>query len=92
MTTEFSCSVCGFLVFESPSGGYEVCAVCNWEDDPVQLKYPELRGGANHHSFWEAQQAILRRIPETTRGFSGYSRENRWRPMTEDEILGINNL
>ena len=88
MTEKFACPVCGFLVFESSSGSYEICPVCDWEDDPVQLKYPELKGGANRHSFWEAQQKILERIPETTQAFSGYVRDRRWRPMNKPVYQG----
>lgn len=40
------------------SGGYEICPVCNWEDDPVQLKKPDLAGGANQMSLSEAREAF----------------------------------
>jgi hypothetical protein len=36
-------------------GGYEICDVCFWEDDPVQSKNIDLSGGANDVSLKEAR-------------------------------------
>ena len=36
-------------------GKYEVCPVCNWEDDPVARQDPDYVGGANHLSLNEAR-------------------------------------
>ncbi|WP_343076170.1 CPCC family cysteine-rich protein [Natronoglycomyces albus] len=33
-----------------------ICLVCWWQDDPVQLRWPTLRGGANKPSLVEAQK------------------------------------
>lgn len=44
----FACACCGYKTLSSPAGGgYEICPVCNWEDDPVQFKDPDYKGGAN---------------------------------------------
>ncbi|WP_350352756.1 CPCC family cysteine-rich protein [Microbacterium sp. A8/3-1] len=51
----YPCACCGYLTLSGPPGSYEICDVCWWEDDAVQLRYPELRGGANHPSLVEAQ-------------------------------------
>ncbi len=32
-------------------GSYEICRICNWEDDPVQSSRSELAGGANTFSL-----------------------------------------
>ena len=40
--------------------GWEICPVCNWEDDHVQAKYPDMRGGANDASLNEARAFWLR--------------------------------
>ncbi|WP_407643969.1 CPCC family cysteine-rich protein [Dongia deserti] len=37
-------------------GSYEICGVCNWEDDPVQSADLNYRGGANKMSLNEARQ------------------------------------
>jgi anaerobic ribonucleoside-triphosphate reductase len=38
-------------------GSYEICPVCNWEDDPVQEEDPSYGGGANVMSLNEARKA-----------------------------------
>ncbi len=37
------------------SQAYEICPICRWEDDPVQLADPWFAGGANHSCLLEAQ-------------------------------------
>lgn len=49
------CPVCSEFEF-SEQGSYEICEVCNWEDDPVQLNQPDLAGGANQFSLIQARQ------------------------------------
>jgi hypothetical protein len=34
---------------------YEICPVCDWEDDPVQFDNPDLIGGANSMSLNQAR-------------------------------------
>ena len=53
----FECPVCGSKVFEE-KGGYEICPVCGWEDDPVQRRDPGFAGGANKMSLNEAVKAF----------------------------------
>jgi hypothetical protein len=43
----YPCPACGFEVFDDAPGSYDLCPVCDWEDDGVQLRYPSMRGGAN---------------------------------------------
>lgn len=47
------CPVCG----KTKVGEYDICPICNWENDPIQLDHPDLSGGANHMSLKEAQTA-----------------------------------
>lgn len=55
----FPCPSCGFEVFSEPPGSYEICDLCGWEDDHVQLRFPAMAGGANKLSLAEYQlQAI----------------------------------
>ncbi len=46
------CPICGKYEFEE-YGSFDICEYCGWEDDAVQLKYPDMRGGANGMSFNE---------------------------------------
>ena len=52
----FPCPCCGHLVFGGPPGSDEICPICYWEDDVVQLRWPDFEGGANHPSLWQAQR------------------------------------
>ncbi len=48
INTLISCPCCGFLTLPAESyGSYEICSLCNWEDDQVQLSNPCEEGGQN---------------------------------------------
>ena len=51
----FACPCCDSYSFVAP-GGYEICDVCGWEDDPVQEAHPDLAGGANKVSLLQARE------------------------------------
>jgi len=40
-------------------GSFEVCPVCDWEDDLIQFEDPELCGGANRVSLRQARENYL---------------------------------
>ncbi|MDR5818824.1 MULTISPECIES: CPCC family cysteine-rich protein [unclassified Caballeronia] len=48
------CPCCDSVTL-SDRGNYEICAVCGWEDDPVQSDDPTFAGGANQSSLNEAR-------------------------------------
>ncbi len=53
----FPCPCCGFLTLEEePTGTYDICPVCFWEDDNVQFHDPDYAGGANEVSLNEARE------------------------------------
>lgn len=52
----FKCPACGKYTFQSGPGSYEICPVCGWEDDKVQYKDPNLKGGANKLSLKEYKE------------------------------------
>ena len=53
----FPCPCCGHLVFEEGPGSYDICPICNWEDDALQLQFAtSLAGGANRLSLINAQR------------------------------------
>jgi hypothetical protein len=46
---------------EAPaSGTFDICPVCFWEDDLVQLRDPDFQGGANLPSLRQAQANFLK--------------------------------
>ncbi|WP_448262693.1 CPCC family cysteine-rich protein [Microbacterium aurum] len=49
--TVHPCPCCGHLTLGQPPGSYELCPVCFWEDDAVQLRWPTYPGGANRPSL-----------------------------------------
>jgi hypothetical protein len=70
----YTCPCCGYLSFGGPPGSYEICHVCYWEDDLVQLLDPWFAGGANSPSLFQAQEnfeaygAMEARFVENARG------------------------
>jgi len=44
------CPVCGQYEFERKDD-FDVCEVCEWENDGVQLSDPDYEGGANYVSL-----------------------------------------
>jgi hypothetical protein len=52
----YPCPCCGHLVFREQPGCDDICPVCFWEDDLVQLRWPDLAGGANRPSLIKAQE------------------------------------
>jgi hypothetical protein len=56
VTVRYPCVCCGHLTLDEPPGSSAICPVCFWEDDSVQLRWPDWAGGANQPCLVEAQQ------------------------------------
>ncbi|MGW5879304.1 CPCC family cysteine-rich protein [Nocardiopsis terrae] len=56
MSSRRPCPCCGHLVLEEMPGSHEICPVCFWEDDGVQLRWPASACGANRICLVEAQR------------------------------------
>lgn len=80
------CPSCGFEVFQGPPGGYELCPVCDWEDDELQLRFPGYRGGANDRSLCEQQRRALAKLRDRT-AMPRFRRHPTWRPLREEECV-----
>jgi hypothetical protein len=52
------CPVCGYQQFSQEYGTYEICQICFWEDDWVQLGFPDS-GGANRVTLIEGQKNFI---------------------------------
>ena len=88
MDPPFPCPCCGYLVFQGPPGSYEMCPVCSWEDDAVELEFATTNaGGANGISLLEAQAnfaefgACDERCIGSCRPPGGTPRDPAWRPI-----------
>lgn len=56
MKMKYKCPCCGYYTFSyKPNGGFAICPVCRWEDDPIQLDDPDYEGGANRPSLNQAR-------------------------------------
>jgi len=86
-TLGLACPACGFLtVLDSSYGSYNICKVCDWEDDGVELAIPECGGGEHRESLIEAQIAALARFPLNVSDTEGVHRSRSWRPLNSEEI------
>ena len=53
----FACPCCGYYTLtRQPPGSHDFCPVCGWEDDLVQFKHSDFRGGANDVSLIDARR------------------------------------
>lgn len=66
------CPCCGHLTLYE-LWAYEICSVCNWEEDPFQLRFPWASIGSNHLCLIEAQDNY-RRIGAATEAMRRYVR------------------
>ena len=87
----FPCPCCGFQVFESPPGSFDICIICGWEDDAVQLANPCTGEGANTASLAEAQENFQSTPDADLAEYreQAYVRDPKWRRlnMNEKEIF-----
>jgi hypothetical protein len=52
----YPCPCCGYCVLAEPPGSHDICPICFWEDDVVQLRWVTWAGGANRPSLVDAQR------------------------------------
>jgi hypothetical protein len=81
-----TCPACGFAALADGYGSHEICGVCEWEDDGVQLANPTSAGGANERSLAEVQADIVGRIPVDVTTHGEFQRDPRWRPLSPREL------
>lgn len=85
----FTCPCCGYKTFDhEPNGSYDICGVCFWEDDPIQLEDPDYEGGANPMSLRQAQQNFLEfgacdrdMLPNVRKAAKDEQRDENWKPL-----------
>lgn len=58
---KYPCPCCGNYTYDQPAkDSYDICSVCYWEDDPIQLLDPDYDGGANIPSLNQARENYRR--------------------------------
>lgn len=85
MDIEYPCPACGFFMFHEPPGSFDICSLCGWEDDHVQLAHPRLQGGANGYSLMEAQLKALKNYPLEVQQTGEFKRDPLWHPVDEKQ-------
>ncbi len=93
----YTCPCCGYRTFSEPVGSDNICPVCFWEDDLVQLAYPNLAGGANRVSLIEGQKnyalhgvcepAMKQHVRKPS---EGEQRDESWEPYDPTRHRGLN--
>ena len=56
MRVKHVCPVCGKYTFPE-CNSFDICEICNWEDDADQEENPDEEDGANHMSLNQAREA-----------------------------------
>ena len=86
----YPCPCCGHLVFDGPPGSDDICMICFWEDDAMQLRWPRLAGTTNTVSLVQAQRNFAQ-FGASEERFAGDVRaptskellDEGWRPIDE---------
>lgn len=56
----YKCPCCNLETLkEKPTGTFQICPICDWEDDNVQFFDKNFRGGANECSLNECKEKIV---------------------------------
>lgn len=95
-TERYPCPCCGYLT-AAVAGDYEICPICGWEDDPSQLRFASMAGGANKPSLIDAQRNFeLRGLSDPEAMKHGRisvrmptpsdRRDGDWRPIRDEEV------
>ncbi len=89
MVINYACPCCGYKTFNHlPDGSYDICQVCFWEDDPIQLENPDHEAGANPTSLRQAQKNFLDfgacdrdMLPNVRPPTKAEQRDESWKPI-----------
>ncbi len=79
-----TCPSCGYRTIKDISyNSYQICPVCGWEDDAVQLGNPTLAFGANKISLYLSQCRFAKENPDITE----WEYDLSWRPLLYTEAV-----
>ncbi len=79
-----TCPSCGYKTIKDTSyNSYQICPVCGWEDDAVQLGNPTLAFGANKISLYLSQRRFAKENPDITK----WEYDLSWRPLLYREAV-----
>lgn len=84
---KYTCPVCGYKVFTKTAGSFEICPICFWQDDVVDLQEMYKPMGPNKVSLEQAQKnykefgASEKRLLEHVRQPIGEEKDKDWRAL-----------
>lgn len=87
MTKLYTCPGCGYRVFDGPPGTHDICPVCDWQDDDVQLRFPASNCGANVPGLVGHQAKVLP-IAALPKRSQDLERDPNWRPLEPHDLVG----
>ena len=73
--TKYPCPCCGYLTLSLPPGSFNICGICYWQDDVVQLRWAAYAAAANALSLIESQANFAKSPGADDR------RDPGWRPV-----------
>lgn len=59
------CPVCGQYEFRREND-FDICSICGWENDAIQLENPDEDSGANQTSLNEYRQDYILKIKQNS--------------------------
>lgn len=82
----YPCPCCGYFMFSGVPDTYEICEMCGWEDNQVQLVFPFDASGPNGVCLYDMQRNFMRSGPlkgrgGAERGLTEFVRDPTWRPF-----------
>lgn len=89
---KFTCPCCGYKTLSEFPGSYEVCEICFWEDDQIQILDPWYEGGANVLCLRQAQINFTQfgacessAVPHVRKPTSTDQRDPLWRQVKDSD-------
>ncbi|QGQ93782.1 hypothetical protein EHS13_02115 [Paenibacillus psychroresistens] len=90
---KYTCPCCGYRAFdEEPSGTFDICDICYWEDDNLMNENPDYWGGANGVCLRQAQRNFIKFGVSEKNYLNNvdkydYEKDPLWKPVWENEVV-----
>lgn len=88
---KYTCKCCGFKTLDSESN-FDICEICDWEDDEVQNNNPLLKIWANKDSLYQCQLNIISQIPINIKKYNWFERDENWTVLSKDNLIDQKNI
>ena len=59
-SVKYPCPVCGEMCMSEPSGSFDICPVCGWEEDGYQQRHPDETGANGKWTLNKAKETWKR--------------------------------